>query len=198
MWPRFRFNFEINMKDTLLIIDVQKFFINKFTKDIPKKIANFIESHKFDFVLFLKFVNSKNSGFVKYLNWRKMFSSPDTDIVPELKRFTTKRNIFEKTAFSAFKSKGFLQFLKENQIKRLYICGFDTDGCVFSTAIEAFDLGFDVKVIQDLCASHHGKEYHKNAIKLLKRNAKNLIINSRKLNIVKGLKPDLSLYKKNN
>jgi len=166
------------MKNALLIIDVQKFFINEFTKSIPKKVAYFIENHKFDFVLFFKFINSKESNFVKSLNWHKMLNSPDIDIVIELEKFVTKDNVFTKSAFSAFKSEKFLKFLKENKIKKLYICGFDTDECVLSTAIEAFDLGFDVKVLQDLCASHHGRKYHNNAIEILERNAGNLLANS--------------------
>jgi len=166
------------MKNALLIIDVQKFFINEFTKEIPNKIVDFVETHKFDFVLFFKFVSSKESNFVKYLNWQKMFDSPDTDIISELEKFVTKDNVFTKSSFSAFKSEKFLEFLKDNEIKELYICGFDTDGCIFSTAIEAFDLGFNVKVLQDLCGSHNGKEYHKNAIEILKRNAGGLLANS--------------------
>jgi len=169
------------MKNALLIVDVQKFFINKFTRDVPKKIASFIESGKFDFILFSRFINSENSNFVKFLNWQKMLSSPDIDIVPELEKFVTKENVFEKSSFSVFKSKNFLEFLKENKIKKLYICGFDTDGCVFSTVIEAFDLGFDVKILEDLCASHHGREYHQNAIKILERNARNILANSKKI-----------------
>jgi nicotinamidase-related amidase len=171
------------MKNALLIIDVQKFFINNFTRNVPEKIADFIKSHKFDFILFLKFINSKRSNFVKFLNWRKMFNSPDIDVAPELERFITKNNVFIKSTFSAFKSMKFLRFLKKKEIKRLYVCGFDTDGCIFSTAIEAFDLGFNVKVLQDLCASHHGKEYHKNAIKILKRNAKSLPVNSKEITL---------------
>ncbi len=166
------------MKNALLIIDVQKFFINEFTREVPNKIANFVETHKFDFVLFFKFVNSKDSNFVKYLDWQKMFDSPDIDIVPELEKFVTKDNVFTKSSFSAFKSEKFLKFLEDNEIKKLYICGFDTDGCVLSTALEGFDLGFEVKILQDLCASHHGEEYHKNTIKILKRNAENLLANS--------------------
>jgi len=169
------------MKNALLIIDVQKFFINEFTKDIPKKIADFLMNHKFDFVLFSQFINSENSNFVKYLNWQKMFKPPDRNIVPELGKFVTKNNIFIKSTFSVFRSKQVQNFLRENKVRKLYICGFDTDRCVLSTAIGAFDLGFEVKVLEDLCASHHGKQYHQNAIEILKRNAKVLIINSKNI-----------------
>lgn len=163
------------MRSALLIIDAQNYFINEHTRNIPRKIADFLPKHKFDFILFFKFVNSPNSNFVKFLNWRKLFLSPDIDIVPELKRFETDKNVFEKTAFSAFKSKGFVKFIRDKKITKLYICGFNTDGCVMQTAIEAFDLGFDVKVLPQLCASRHGKEYHKNALDILKRNAKSVI-----------------------
>lgn len=45
------------MKNALIIIDVQKYFLNKHTKHIPEKIAKFLEKNRdFNFVLFFKFV----------------------------------------------------------------------------------------------------------------------------------------------
>jgi nicotinamidase-related amidase len=169
------------MKNAILIVDTQKFFINKFTKDIPDKIANFLKEHTFDYIIFFKFIFSKDSSFAKFIKNPRLIHSEDTDIVPELEKFITKNNVFVKSTFSSFKSEKLLNFLKKNRIEKLYICGFDTNACVFATAIEAFDLGFDVKVIQDLCASHSGKKYHKDAVEMLKRNAKDILINRAQL-----------------
>ena len=159
-------------KKALLIIDVQNYFINKYTKHIPQKIADFIESRqkKFDFILFSQFVNSENSNWVKLSNWHKMFKSPDIDIVPELKKFITKNNLFTKTAFSCFNVKAFKDFVENNKIRKLYICGLDTHACVYSTALTAYELGYDIKIITDLCAASHGIKYHKNALEALKKN----------------------------
>ncbi len=171
------------MSNAFVIIDAQKYFINDFTKGVPEKIARFAE-RKFDSVIFLKFVNAESSNFSKDLEWKKMFSSPEIDIVPELENLAKKSVVFSKTSFSAFRSKEFVDFLRENKVDRLYICGFDTDGCVLSTALEAFDLGYAVRVLEDLCASHHGPAFHKNAVTIMRRNAWSIISNSNGLTII--------------
>lgn len=169
------------MKKALLVIDVQKYFINKFTRDIPGKIVKYLEDNKakFDDILFFKFVNSRQSNWVRLSNWQKMFESPETDIVPELNQFTNQNNLFTKTAFSCFKAKGFTSFIKNKKINELYLCGLDTHACIYCTTMEGYELGFDIHVIADLCAASHGLNYHLNSIKALKRNlGDKIIINS--------------------
>lgn len=162
----------INMKTALIVIDVQNYFINKHTMHIPQKISDYISKHEkdFDFVLFTKFVNKIDSNYVKLLNWKKCFSSPDTDISEELSKFIDEKNVFVKTAYSAFKSREFSDFLRKNKIKRIFICGIDTDACILATAFETFDLGYDVKILKNLCASHSGKNFHEYALKLMRKN----------------------------
>jgi nicotinamidase-related amidase len=171
------------MKNAILIVDVQKFFINKFTKDIPKKITIFLNKKKFDFVLFSKFIFSRKSSFAKFIKKPRLINQKDIDIVSELKKFITKNNVFTKSTFSSLKSKQLLNFLKKNKVGKLYLCGLDTNACVLATAVEAFDLGFDVKVLEDLCGSHSSKKYHKNAVEILKRNARDIIINSKEVTL---------------
>lgn len=166
------------MKKALLVIDVQNYFINEHTKYIPSKIASFIERGRFEFVLFFRFVNSDSSNFVRDLKWKQMFASPDIDIVQELQKFTIDTNVFSKTSFSALQSQEVASYLDTNKITSLFICGFDTDGCVLATAMDAFDKGYKVRVLQDLCGSHHGVQYHQNAIEIIKRNARSVPINS--------------------
>jgi len=168
-------------KRALLVIDVQNYFINKFTNNIPGKIAKYLEINKtkFDYVLFFKFVNSRKSNWVRLSNWQKMFKSPEIDIVPELNQFVNKNNLFTKTAFSCFKAKGFADFVRNKKINDLYLCGLDTHACIYCTAMEAYELGFNIHVIADLCAASHGLNYHLNSLKALKRNlGDKIIINS--------------------
>ncbi len=89
-------------KNALIVIDVQNYYVNAHTKDLPEKIAQFIDSNKFDFVLFTKFINKKNSQFFKKLYWKKCTQSPDIDIHQELSRFVNKDNVFEKSTYSIF------------------------------------------------------------------------------------------------
>ncbi len=149
-------------KSALVVVDVQNYFINEHTKGLPEKIQKFIvrNENNFDYVVFTKFVNKINSNFVKMLGWRKCFKSPEIDIDKSLLEFTHKNNVFAKHGFSAFKSQEFVKFLKRNKIKNLYICGTDTEACIFSTAVDAFDAGYKVKVLKELCGSSHGKRLH--------------------------------------
>lgn len=157
----------------LFIVDVQNGFINKFTQNLPKDISQFLDRKKrgVDYIFFFKFINKQNSSWTNLLHWYGMLNPPDTDIVDELKKYTTKDNVFSKPAyFSVFKANRFLASIKDKKITKIFVCGLDTHACVFTTAMEAFELGYDVKVIEDLCAASHGKKYHKAAIDMLKSN----------------------------
>jgi len=171
------------MRNALLVIDVQEDFVNKSTKRIPIKIRDFLKTHKFDYVFFFKFVNDKKSNWEKVFKWGKMLKDSETKIVPELKLFLRKNNVFIKNAaFSVFTVKKFNNCLKKNKIKKLFMCGFDTHACVLASALEAFSKGFDVKVIEDLCGASHGESYHKSAINILKVNlGRSTVIKSKNL-----------------
>ncbi|KKQ34360.1 MAG: Isochorismatase hydrolase family protein [Microgenomates group bacterium GW2011_GWA2_37_6] len=66
-----------------------------------------------------------------------------------------------------FKAPGFTVFLKKHNISRLFLCGIDTDSCVLASAYDAFDLGYEVKVIKNLCKSHSGDDFDNAAMKII-------------------------------
>jgi nicotinamidase-related amidase len=171
------------MKNALLVIDVQQFFINDSTKFLPIKIAEYLQKNTFDFVYFFKFANSENSNWVKVLKWNKMINSNEQEVADELRPFLKSDNVFiKKSNFSVFAVKEFTDVLERNEVKELFICGMDSDVCVYVSALEAFARGFSVKVLEDLCAASHGEQYHKSAIKMLRRNlGKSTVINSETL-----------------
>lgn len=158
------------MKNALLVVDVQEAFVNKNVKDIPRKIKEFVQYHNFDFVLFFKFLNTPDSNWVKILNWKKMMKLNDAKVSPELVPFLKKDNAFIKNSFSVFGADKFKDFLKKHKVSKLFICGLDTDACVYASATEAFSRGFEVRVIEDLCGASHGKEYHKMGLKIIRAN----------------------------
>lgn len=153
------------MENTLLlIIDVQKNFINDNTKKIPNKITNLINKNHFDYIAFTKFINDENSNFYKMLNYKGCINEDDRKIV-----FDTQNNkVFTKRIYTAVNDE-FKTYIKENEIKKVYLCGIDTDACVLKTAIDLFENNIDVKVIENCCMSHSGKKYHNYAIKMLKK-----------------------------
>ena len=157
-------------KNALIVIDVQNYFVNEHTKSIPEKIAQFIGKNKFDFLLFTKFVNREGSNYFKLLNWKKCLGSPDTDIHPALEKFVNESNLFEKASYSIFKSNEFANFIKRNQITKLWLCGIDIDACVLASAFDAFDLNYEVEVLTDLSLSHSGERLDNTALEIIKKN----------------------------
>ena len=163
------------MKSALIVIDVQNYYVNdqnEATGDLAEKVAEHIEQNgdSYDFILFTKFVNKPNSQFVKLLDWNKCTSPPDTDIHSKLSKFVNEGNVFEKTAFSMLASDKLVEFLEKNNVTKVFLCGTDTEACVYASAINAFDSGLDVKIILNLCSSANGKEAHEIGIRLLKDN----------------------------
>lgn len=61
--------------------------------------------------------------------------------------------VFHKNYPNSFRNTGLLDYLKENSIKDLVICGMMTHMCVDATTRAAFDFGFNCTVISDSCAS---------------------------------------------
>lgn len=151
-------------KTLLLVIDVQKNFINKNTEFLIKKISNLLESEKFNLIAFTKFVNDENSPFYKTLNWRGCLKESDKKIMIDTKN----NKVLEKRTYTAFNDE-LKQFMDKNNIGIIYLCGIDTDACVMKTALDLFDNKYDVKVIEDCSMSHSGIENHKMAIHILKK-----------------------------
>ena len=66
------------MAEPLLVVDVQRGFLNEFTHHIPERVVRLIQSNKYDPVLFTQFINTP----------RIAVSSP-----PELARVRERRRI---------------------------------------------------------------------------------------------------------
>lgn len=156
------------MKKAIVIIDVQNMFINNKTKDIPEKITNHLEKNNYDYIIFTRFINDKESQIYKKLKWNKCFESPDIDIHLKLKKYVNQNNIFDKNVYSIFKQKELLKLFKENDINNIYLCGLNSDACVLASAFEGFDLGFNIVILKELTATFHGSDnLHKHVIEIM-------------------------------
>lgn len=153
------------MKSLLLVIDLQNAFINKHTKNLPKKINDLIDTKHYDDIIFTKFINSKDSIFVKKLKYNRCIDDSDKKIVID----TSNNKVFEKSIYSAVNDE-FINYVNSNGIEEIYLCGIDTECCVLKTAFDLFELGYNVYVLKDYCGCTHGKIRHNNAINILKRN----------------------------
>jgi len=158
----------------LIIIDVQNIFVNDKNKFIINGIRSLLSAGIFDKIIFTVFINNRDSSFVKYLHWNKAFRSKDTDIVDDLKPYS--KILVERSTFSAFGGKDIFSHIGKND--QLYLCGLDTDACVLATAYEGIDLGFDIKIIEDLIFSTN-RVMHNFGFKIMKRNIPNVLIRTK-------------------
>lgn len=151
------------MKKLLLIIDVQQAFINKYTKSLPEKIEKYVSNNFYDYIALSKFVNNLNSNYYKKLKYKNCINDEQTKIVLKNINYNI---VIEKSTYSAYNDK-LANFINDNKIDEIYICGLDTDACVLKTALDLFERNYNVYVLKNYCASSSGRQYHNMAIKIL-------------------------------
>lgn len=152
------------MKKLLLVIDVQNDFINEHTKDTLIKIKELVNSNKYDLTAFTRFINNENSIWYKKLNYKGCMTKEQQAIAIDTKN----NKIFDKKIYTAVNDE-LKDYVRENDISQIYLCGFDTDACIQKTAIDLFEQNYDVYVLKDYCMSHAGKEIHDLYIQNLSR-----------------------------
>ena len=139
------------MKRALLVIDVQVSSV--INADIAKKI----EKLQYDYdTIFISLFNNKNSPLLKILQWE--------GYQDESLAFTPKDGavIFSKTGYSSF-----LPEMKN--FDEIYLCGFDTDACIYKTAMDLIENNIRPIILKDYCFSAN-QEFHDIGLKLLGRN----------------------------
>jgi nicotinamidase-related amidase len=157
------------MTDPILIVDVQRGFLNEFTHHIPQRLRQLLERGTHDPVLFTRFVNVKGGPYPTFLGWEVMEAAPDTDLAPGLEPFAARGRVFEKRGVCGL-PRELDAYLKEAQLKRVYVAGIDTDMCVLKIAMDLFDRSIEPVVLTDCCASTAGLQAHLAGLAVLSRN----------------------------
>ena len=152
------------MNKLLLVIDMQNQFMNDNTVFLIDKINNLIKENKFDNIVFTRFINNKDNMFYKKLGYTGCSEKGTREIVIE-----TSETILDKTVYTAL-NVDLKQYIINNDIDEIYLCGIDTECCILKTALDMFEEDYNVYVLKDYCACTHGIERHDNAIKILERN----------------------------
>ena len=146
----------------LVVIDVQNGFVSAASAPaVPAIVELAARWHRAGGeIVFARYLNYPDSNFVRLRNWSRVMGPPESDIVPELAPLVPKAvAVVEKTMYSLFNKQGDA-LVREHEWTDLYICGFDTEACVFKTAVDAFERGLTPWVIEDATASSYGQEAH--------------------------------------
>ena len=137
------------MKNILLVVDVQNDFINSYTENTKNKIVKLLESIIFDIVIATKFKNNEGSNFEKILKWNKLKNEKEQEIVKDIEKYLD--FIIEKDGYSGYTNDmiNILKSINNNLSDKVYIVGFDTDGCVLASVYDLFDDGIRQKISAD-------------------------------------------------
>ena len=148
----------------LVIIDVQRGFINAATDHVPARIAALQADYAT--VIATRFVNPEGSAHRRLIGWQRFApGSADTKLA-----FTPEPHVrvIEKQTYSALTDE-VRALLDTAQATEVHLCGIATDNCVLATAIAAFETGLTPVVLGDACASHAGADYHDWGLRILRR-----------------------------
>lgn len=138
----------------IMIIDVQeKLVASVFDKTIVSKVSKLAQSAKI-----------MNIPAVLSEQYPKGLGNTDSSVSDNLPEQTF---ICEKTSFSLLRESGVLEKLKFYGKKQVVICGIETHICVYQTAVELLEAGFEVIVMADGCSSRKESEY-RTGIELMK------------------------------
>lgn len=153
------------MKKALLILDMEEAFMNGYTQELVDKIEDYASSTYYDDIILGKFINKTDSIFSKRLRNNTCLSKEDCELSVHISRPFI---VMERNAYTMY-TEELDNYLKENKIKYVYLCGVDTDRSILKTALDLLERGYYVYVIKNLCRSSAGIEYHEMAIRLLER-----------------------------
>lgn len=138
----------------LLVIDWQKeyidsssdYFVNSSLENETKSLNSLIEKFRKENVLII-FVKHNETEGINFLH-----GSKNAELIDEVEVMDT--DVFiEKYQISSFYKTNLEEVLEKNNVDELYILGILTNLCVRGAISDAYDRGFDIKVIEDLCIS---------------------------------------------
>lgn len=125
-------------------------------------------NHFFDIILdsrlWLRSPEESSLSWVYSETAQTMFvaDSEGASLIPELRSDNVQ--FVEKNNYSCFANSKLLEILQHNDVDEVYICGINTDYCVFLTALDAFQYKFRTFVVQDAVSSTLGKAAHEEAL----------------------------------
>lgn len=155
----------------LVVIDMQNGFVNRHTRHILPAVsdlaARWTAAHRP--VVFTRYINHAGSPFERLLNWSRLQTSPETDLVPELSPHTESAlAIVDKPAYTYFTPEG-IALAERERWHHLVFCGIATDSCVLKSLADAFELGYTPWLVTDASASDAGPDVHEAAIRIAAR-----------------------------
>lgn len=148
------------MKSFLLVVDIQRGFMNENTLPVKEKIDKLICSKTFDCVIASVYRNYIGSPISCLMGWNEMMTSREQAVVGEANN--ADYFVF-KNVYSACSDDVINVIKKENSgmsPECVYIAGMNTECCVLLTAADFFEKGIRPVVLAEYCGSTGGANSH--------------------------------------
>lgn len=160
---------EIN-KSVLMVVDVQNGFLTERTRHVLPVIVTLVDQWQKSNggTVYSRYSNYPGSAFERLMDWRQLYTSPDTDIADELTPYTRHSITLDKHTYSAMTPR-FTELASRNNWTDIMVCGIDTDLCVLKTALDIFEHGLTPWVVTNASASTGGDNSHKSGLTVIGR-----------------------------
>ncbi|MEV4417781.1 cysteine hydrolase [Catellatospora sp. NPDC049609] len=154
----------------LVVTDMQVGFVREQSAHIVPVVVDLVRRWQENGgeILFTRYLNYPGSPFEQFFNWRRLQSSPEIDIVPELQPYLADHMILDKRIYSPFTHESEQTFRQLGWVE-FYFCGIATESCVLKGAVDAFERGFTPWLIADASASHAGEAAHEAGLLVTRR-----------------------------
>lgn len=130
-------------KTALLIIDIQNFYFAGGSSELVNPVPASLNAQK----LLLNF-RETNQLVIHVMHGNGKGAEIQSNVTP-----LPGEKIIVKKEVNSFLHTDLLDFLNQNGIKKLVICGMQTNMCLEGATRAASDLGFECTVIHDACAA---------------------------------------------
>jgi nicotinamidase-related amidase len=146
---------------TLVIVDLQKAF------PVPPKLVEQIRRYaaRFHLRIFTRFENPTGSIFRRALQQKCCApGSSDTELFinPSKGDLT-----IAKAGYGL--SPADIRRLRARGVRRVTVCGIDTDACVLGVMFSLFDAGIECRLNKDLCWSSSGARLHRAGVAIIEQ-----------------------------
>jgi len=167
-----------NPKTALLVIDMQvdllddngRLPIEKNQREsLITTVNSIIKDSQNDeqTIIYIRNILKKGSLSGPFLKYATSEGTPGAEIDPRINIVSL--NIYDKYKGSALSNENLNNFLIQNQINELYLCGIMADGCVYYTALDAFGRNYKVNYYSNAVGAISGKGIEKAINKLNKK-----------------------------
>lgn len=137
----------------IIIVDMQKGFINDNNKYLVDKINTYLESNKFDNIFITQCINNNESPYKKILNWNGMTNIDEQKLIINIPK---QAKILTKNCYGI--SQNDIDLFRSLNINEIEICGTDIDTCVLAIGFNLFDNNIKPIFIKDLCGTSSKNE----------------------------------------